>query len=690
MNDETVRALARRAGLAVEWRDYGNKPHRVSMESLRRILSAMGLPCETAEDLQESERLLAPAGLPPLIAATVGAPIDLPISIEMLPRAIQVTSEDGTAIRADIQPSAGRAHLTAIETPGYHLLQFGEERLTLAVAQRRCFTVTDAAPDERLWGLAVQAYGLRSPGDCGIGDMAGVSALAAQAAKLKADALALSPMHALFADDANLFSPYAPSSRLFYNPLYAEPRALFGGQRLMKVSADSGFLSAGAELSQCPLIDWPQSAKMKMSLLRALFEDFCATDLVAAPTPLAEDFAKFLVASKPLLQEHALFEALHANRDSIGASAWSWRQWPAPYRDPRSETAQAFARSHEKAILFHCFLQWVADRSLAAAQHAAKQAGMRIGLIADLAVGMSGDGSHAWTNQNDILGELEIGAPPDLYNQNGQNWGLTTFSPRSLRAGGFAPFIATLRASLRHAGGVRIDHVMGLLRLWVIPRGADPHEGAYLSYPIDDLLRLTAIESHRRRAIVIGEDLGTVPTGFQERLSSAGIYGMRVLWFERRRKHFIPPNKWPADAVAMTSTHDLPTIAGWWRGHDIQTREQLGLVANPEQESATRENDRRLLWQSFVRSKAADGEMPPPGDSERVADAAANFIAQSPARLALLPLEDALALEDQPNLPGTIDEHPNWRRRYPGQAQEVLDSPKVGKRLEPLTRRSKQ
>jgi 4-alpha-glucanotransferase len=687
MNDESVKALARRAGLAVEWRDYADKPHRVSIAALRRILFALGLPCDTAGDLQESERQLAPIGLPPLITATAGKPINLPIAAEMLPRTVRVTSEDGTPIHVDIQPSAKRALLTPIETPGYHRLELGEECITLAIAPPRCFTVADAAPGDRLWGLAVQAYGLRSRGDCGIGDMAGVGALAAQATKLKADALALSPMHALFADDASLFSPYAPSSRLFYNPLYADPQALFGRERVEKAAAAIGALSTSVELDQRPLIDWPQSARIKTSLLRALFEEFCATDLAGSATAPAADFAKFLDASKPLLQEHALFEALHAARGSIGASAWSWRQWPAPFRDPRGDAVQGFARTHEKEFLFHCFLQWVADRSLAAAQQAAKQAGMRIGLIADLAVGMSGDGSHAWTNQTDILGELEIGAPPDLYNQKGQNWGLTTFSPQSLRTGGFAPYIATLRACLRHAGGVRIDHAMGLLRLWVIPRGADPRDGAYLSYPIDDLLRLTALESYRHRAIVIGEDLGTVPAGFRERLSEVGIYGMRVLWFERRRKHFIPPSEWPMDAIAMTSTHDLPTIAGWWRGHDIQTRRQLGLVADPEQEQAVRDNDRRQLWHSFRQSEAAHGEMPPPTDAGRVADAAVNFIAQTPSQLALLPLEDALGLEDQPNLPGTIDEHPNWRRRYPGQAQELLDASQVRKRLQPLARR---
>ncbi len=271
---------------------------------------------------------------------------------------------------------------------------------------------------------------------------------------------------------------------------------------------------------------------------------------------------------------------------------------------------------------------------------------------------------------------------------NGQNWGLTTFSPWALRTGGFAPYLATLRAALRHAGGVRIDHVMGLLRLWVIPNGAGPQDGAYLAYPIDDLLRLTALESLRHQAIVIGEDLGTVPAGFRETLSQVGIYGMQVLWFERKRSRFLPPQAWSATSAAMTSTHDLPTVAGWWRGHDIETRRALDLVPDYDAETKARQDDRKTLWHAFVRAKAASGDMPAPGEPERAVNAALEFIAQTPSQLALVPLEDALGLEEQPNLPGTIDEHPNWRRRYPGEAKELLEPPEVQERLAPLARRS--
>lgn len=231
---------------------------------------------------------------------------------------------------------------------------------------------------------------------------------------------------------------------------------------------------------------------------------------------------------------------------------------------------------------------------------------------------------------------------------------------------------------------------MGLQRLWVMPRGADPNEGAYLAYPLDDLLRLTALESHRHRAIIIGEDLGTVPAGFRGRIDRAGVYGMRVLWFERERNRFTPPQRWPAAAAAMTSTHDLPTVAGWWRGTDIDVREQYGLVNDADHERAARTRGREMFWRACRRAKAAAGELPAPSETSRVADAAVKFISQTSSEFTLLPLEDALALEDQPNLPGTIDEHPNWRRRYGGQAAELLGPAEIRQRLDPLARRGQR
>ena len=279
---------------------------------------------------------------------------------------------------------------------------------------------------------------------------------------------------------------------------------------------------------------------------------------------------------------------------------------------------------------------------------------------------------------------------PIFTTQTDKTGDFTTFSPRALVAGGFRPFVQTLRASLRHTGGLRIDHAMGLLRLWVIPVGAQPAEGAYLSYPLKDLMRLTALESSRQRSIIIGEDLGTVPAGFDRRLADVGVYGMGVLWFERERGRFRPPQNWPTAVAAMTSTHDLPTVAGWWNGNDIATRARLGLAPKADKEREDRHRERTILWRAFRRAKAAEGAPPAENKGGLVADAAVKFVSQTSSDIVLLPIEDALALHEQPNLPGTVNEHPNWRRRYATDAKNLLSSTEVRERLVPLAKRDAQ
>jgi 4-alpha-glucanotransferase len=468
--------------------------------------------------------------------------------------------------------------------------------------------------------------------------------------------------------------------------LFADPVDVFGAPR---VAAAKAAVPDGRQLEGSPLIDWAAATRAKYALFERLFADFVVHDLEpTAPTQLAAAFQTFVRAGGDHLREHALFEALH--RKWFGAeNIWDWSAWPAEWRDPASATVAQYASTKERAVQYQCFLQWIADASFAAAQASARNHGMRIGLIADLAIGMDRGGSHAWARQKDLLLGLSIGAPPDLLGPRGQDWGLTGFSPQALIANGFEPFLATLRAAMRHAGGVRIDHVMGLTRLWLIPHGAAPVDGAYLSYPIDDLLRLIALESHRHGAIVIGEDLGTVPGDFRGRMSESGIAGMDVLWFTRDKRRFLPPAMWRPDAVAMTSTHDLPTVAGWWKGADIATREALGLAPDAAGERRQRDSERSVLWRSFKRAKVAQGEPPAPDEPGAAVDAAVRFVAKSASRLALVPIEDVLGLTEQPNLPGTIDEHPNWRRRLGAPASTILDAPAAQPRLEALRERGR-
>jgi 4-alpha-glucanotransferase len=671
MSDEVLRDLARRAGIAVEWQDYAGRPQIVSPPVLRRVLAALGLPADTSRELSASRRLLTKrsslSDLPPLVTAVAGRPTRLDVGGNEAQPAELVLERGGTR-QVALLPARGRLRVPAIAEIGYHRLRMEDREIVLAVSPARCRSIEDVVPDARLWGLAAQLYGLSHPGDVGIGDLAGAADLARVAGAKGADAIALSPMHALYAADPARFGPYAPSSRLFLNPLHAAPELVFGPAAGVDAALPNG------------LIDWPEASGAKYDLLRKVFDSFLdGPDWDGA---LGADFGRFRADGGALLHEHACFEALQAAR----MPQREWREWPSDLRDPRGPAVAFFAASQPDEILFHQFLQWISDRSLAAAQDVARQAGMRIGLIGDLAVGMDPAGSHAWGRQSDILLGLTIGAPPDLLNPRGQDWGLTGFSPRAMEANGFAPFLATLRAAMRHVGGIRVDHAMGLARLWLIPEGASPAEGAYLNFPVSDLLRLLALESVRHNVVVIGEDLGTVPEGFHDMLEQSGIHGMRVLWFERdAQTGFVPPRGWGSTDVAMTSTHDLPTVAGWWKGIDIDVRHEhgrLGEGVDPDAVRREREQDRPRLWNAFVREHVGEGPVPEPEDTDRVVDAAVRFIAKTEVPLSLIPLEDLLGQEEQPNLPGTVTEHPNWRRRLPVAADSVLEGEAVARRID--------
>ena len=686
MNDEAVRDLATRAGIAVEWHDIAGHHHTVSPDVLRHILDALGLPSSTRGDLIASRKALgrksSVQSLPPLITATVGRPTRLDVGAGEA-RHARLRLESGEQRDLALLPVRGRLRVPAVNEIGYHRLLIDDRDVVLAVAPSRCHTIDDAVPDARLWGIAAQVYALRQHGDGGIGDAAGVAALAEAAGARGADALALSPLHALFSADPGRFGPYSPSSRLFLNPLHASAALVFGEEQVARTLADMQAGEAYARLESSPQIEWREAARLKQGMLRTLFETFITDP--SANFALTADFARFRADGGDLLSQHAIFEALHA--EQLQAGAGDWRRWPIDLRNPASATVAVFAAANERDVLFHCFLQWLADRSLGMAQARARDAGMRIGLISDLAVGMDPVGSHAWSRQGDVLGGLSIGAPPDMFNPRGQDWGLTGFSPRALVNNGFAPFLATVRAAMRHTGGVRIDHAMGLTRLWLVPGGGAPSDGAYLSYPVADLLHLLAIESQRHQAIVVGEDLGTVPEGFRKTLETAGVHGMRVLWFERAGHSFVPPDAWDSAAVAMTSTHDLPTVAGWWHGRDIIARAACGRLDAGVQEAdvaAGRAGDRAALWDAFVQAGVTNDQPPSPDNTSPVVDAALAFTARTNSPLCLLPIEDMIGQEEQPNLPGTIDEYPNWRHRLAREAGSLLDEPRASARVDRL------
>lgn len=677
-----LEALARQAGIAVQWTDAFGRRRRVAPDTLRGVLHGLGIDCAGPGAIAASmEALRRPAGLPKLLTADAGGLLVPPLPDgSATPPPAELALPEGAL---ELPWCAGPA-LRLPDRPGYHRLRIGAAETVLAIAP--AVDAGAAAPGRRGYGVAVQLYALRHAGDGGIGDAGGLRAALRAIAAEGGDALALSPTHALFGLEPGRPSPYAPSSRLALNPMLADPTPLFGAEAVHEAWGAADPVGQRRAWEAAPLIDWARAGAARQAMLRALFAALPAHPAVQAA------FAAWRASAAPALAGHALFEALHATHAGRG-DPWDWRGWRPGLRRPDGPEVQAFAAAHEAEVTFHLFCQFLAADSLAMAQATACDAGMAVGLVADLAIGMDPAGSQAWADPAALLDGLSVGAPPDLLNREGQGWGLTSFSPTALRATGFAPFLAMLRAALRHAGGVRIDHVIGLARLWLVPDGASPTQGAYVEMPRDDLLRLVALEAHLHAgdgpaALVIGEDLGTVPEGLRAAMAARGLLGLRVLPFERdTRGRFIPPGEWQEDAVAMTSTHDIAPVAGWWRGTDLAWQDRLHARRPDPSAQAARKADRGAFWQAARGAGLASGPLPPPYRPKPAVDGAIAWVAATPSRLALVPAEDLLGLEEAPNLPGTIDQHPNWRRRLPQPLPEALARPEVQARLATLRRR---
>nr|WP_321985125.1 4-alpha-glucanotransferase [uncultured Lichenicoccus sp.] len=661
--DAGLQRLCAQAGVATEWHDIFGKTHQVAAEDLWLILAAIGLGIDdahsAADRTQELERELRE--LPPLITAASGERISLPLGT----CEYRLALEDGETMVGWLEPDLILgSSLDAPRVPGYHRLELPGRAICLAVAPDHCFSVSEALgrDDARAWGIAVQLYSLRRPGDGGVGDYAALASFARESAAHGAHAVAISPVHAQFSADPDRFSPYAPSSRIMLNVLH--------------IAADEPGDEAH-RLEALELVDWPDVARDHLARLRRTY---------SAEGRDAAEFLCWRRQAGDALEAHALFEALHAEIWGADRSLWHWRDWPPEFGSLDAPGIAGFRATHADEIGFHAWLQYRADCELAAAQQAAVEGGMPIGLISDLAVGTDSGGSHCWSRQGETLRGLTVGAPPDLLQIKGQNWGITAFSARGLRQNGYRGFIEMLRGAMKHAGGVRIDHGMGIARLWVIPEGRTADHGSYLAFPEQDLRRLIALESRRNRAVVLAEDLGTVPEGFQARLQACGIDGMRILMFERSENGFTAPRSWTRKATAMTSTHDLPPVAGWWAGHDIVERARLletdaGTVA---EEQGTRQAERGQIWRAMRDSGATTGEQPAPAEAGAFADAAITHVGRSACEIVMIPVEDVLALPDQPNMPGTLDEHPNWRRRLAQPVGEVLEAPDVRARLAAL------
>lgn len=655
---QQLHALADAIGLVRIWWNVDGAPQTVSDASLATIAAALGYPASTEIEIAaslaqvSSERVQPPA----MIVTDIGQPTPLPAALIQA----RITAADGMVRELDVSNWA----LPPVDEAGYHALTVNGHAFTLAVAPRQCPSV-EALGKGRIWGPAVQIPALRGAAPKSFGTFAELAEAVDTFAARGADAVAINPVHALFAGYGHDFSPYSPSSRLYLNAAMGDP-VLLGLPPLDEAEA----------IDEAALIDWEIALPRRLAQMRGLF--------ARLDTATLERITRSNAPHGEGLVRQALYDALDVHFRAQGLHGW--QAWPAPFHDPEGGAVTAFARDNAEEVEFHLFTQWLARESLACVQERARASGMAVGLLADLAVGVHTGGADAWAMRGALLQGLTIGAPPDPLGPHGQNWNLTGFSPRGLARSGYAPWIATIRAALASSGALRIDHAFGLARLWVVPEGQPSSAGAYLTYPFDDLIRLVALEAHLAGALIVAEDLGTMPGGFGPAITQRGMLGMRVLWFERAEEDdgFIGTQDYDVQAVAMTGTHDTPTVAGWWTGRDLDWAEKLGRLpedTSRAQAEERRDWDRGLLWASLTHDAAP---RPAPNDPAPVVKAALRRIGAAPCGLAIAPLEDLLAQREQPNLPGTITEHPNWRHRLDAPLSALLAEPDTAARVQAL------
>lgn len=582
----------------------------------------------TWTDAFGTQRRVTPATRAALIAAMRGgepigrtgpAPIILARRGDSLPRGGELVLEDGTEL--------GRESRIPADLPyGYHRIRTNRRDQLLILAPQRC-----ALPaGYREWAWAVQVYAARSRRSWGIGDLGDLRLIAEWSRRVGAGALMASPMGAPSPGPSPQASPYFASTRRFRDPLLIAVEAVPGADAVAAVIAP--LVAHGHSLNRSQRIDRGTALALKRRALDAIWDSGTALN-----GERGERLGLYTRNGGSALRGWATFSAIGEERGS------DWRAWPAAYRNPASAAVARYAAGHEERIRFHTWLQWLADEQFAAAAAVGPR------LMTDLPVGFDPGGFDAWEWQGLLEEGVSIGSPPDPFNLGGQDWGLPPFAPDRLRRAGLEPFIETVRAALRHAGGLRIDHVLGLFRLWWIPSGASADEGAYVRYPVDELLAVLAIESARTDAIIIGEDLGTVERGVRARLAAHGVLSTRLTPFERRR-----PDAYPRRVLAAITNHDLPTTAGAWTGRDLDDQRAAGIEADSRQVA---------WWRDRIANLAG---LPATAPLEKVILAAHRTLARSPACLVSATLEDAQRVMRRPNIPGTgPQQRDNWARALP-------------------------
>ncbi|MGZ8801887.1 MAG: 4-alpha-glucanotransferase [Mycobacterium sp.] len=668
--------LARRYGVATGYADWTGRPVTVTASTLIAVLDALGVPAGTERDraaaIAVHDRDHWTRALPPAIVGLSGATTSFWVHVTHGdPARLWMRLEDGSVRTGLRQLENNRAPFdlegrlvgeATFELPAD--LPIGYHRLHLQVGSSDISTTVIVSPSSlepparlgsgQAWGLATQLYSARSRNSWGTGDLTDLTDLAVwSAARHGAGFVLVNPLHAAAPTAPMEPSPYLPTSRRFVNPMYLRVEAVpeyAYVRRRGRIRKAQAQVQLRADRSD--QIDRDRAWRAKRAALESIY-------LIELSAGREIGYQAFLDREGQSLDDFATWCAL------VERYGTDWHRWPEELQHPRSESVAEFVEKNASAVDFHRWLQWLVDDQLTAAQAGALQAGMELGIMHDLAVGVDPDGADAWALQDVLALGVSAGAPPDEFNQLGQDWSQPPWRPDRLAEAAYQPFRALVAAVLRHAGGVRIDHIIGLFRLWWIPKGAPPTEGTYVHYDHEAMIGIVALEAHRAGAVVVGEDLGTVEPWARDYLRDRGMFGTSILWFEMDRAGTggpLPAERWREYCLSAVTTHDLPPTRGYLAGGHVRLRDELGLLTRPADEELAADRAQQEAWVHELRRVGLlSGDAVSEVDVDEVVLALHRYLGRTPSRLLSLSLADAVGEVRTQNQPGTTDEYPNWR-----------------------------
>ncbi|ENM5852851.1 4-alpha-glucanotransferase [Vibrio mimicus] len=715
--DNALKQVAEMAKIADRYVSAWGSEAQVEDDTIRHLLASLGYDTSSDEALlQSAEKKHKKDVVDPVLVVHQGAVIEVPLYLGVSARESEfdwrLQTEQGEVLEGYLQSqivrderAEGGPLVFALPNDlplGYHTLLIARKRrkapyeMTLIVTPQACYKQPALVQGKKLWGPSIQLYTLRTQHNWGMGDFGDLKQLVADIASRGGDFVGLNPIHALFPANPEGASPYSPSSRRWLNILYIDvssvPEFALSAEAQQKVGSPE-FQQRLQKVRDAHWVNYSEVAELKLSVLPLLFAEFKKRHL-DKHSDRAHAFLNFVEEGGESLLHQAAFDALHAQLHAEDASVWGWPVFPEKYRRFDSAAVQKFIDEQKDQVHLYMYLQWIADAQIHEAQSLAEEKGMAVGLYRDLAVGVADSGSETWADQGNLLQDVSIGAPPDVLGPLGQNWGLPPLNPQVLQATAYDAYIKLLRANMKHCGALRIDHVLGLLRLWWIPKGENATKGAYIYYPVKDMLAILALESHRHQCSVIGEDLGTVPDEIVELLRDAGVHSYKVFFFETSKEDggYVSPAHYAEQSMAALCTHDMPTLRGFWHCDDLKMGREIGLYPDEEQLQGLFD-DRLKSKQGILDSVAWHGYLPAgvgrdatqvPMDSY-LSEALQLHVAAGSSALLSVQLEDWLEMDKPVNIPGTVNEYPNWRRKLSMNLDEIFAREEVNRIAARLT-----